>query len=88
MRTVCAASAIAFAMLWPGFVRAADLTPEPSSEWTFVIAPYLWGAGLKGDVGLFGREPVDVNMSFADIFDDLKFGGMAVGEATNGSWVS
>lgn len=87
MRTVCTAYAIACAMLWPGFARAADLTPaEPANEWTFVIAPYLWGAGLKGDVGLFGREPVDVNMSFADIFDDLKFGGMVIGEATNGSW--
>jgi len=74
-------------MLWTGPLRAADLPPlEPKSDWTFVIAPYLWGAGLKGKIGLFGREPVDVDMSFADIFDDLKFGGMVIGEAHNGTW--
>lgn len=87
MRLVCVAAAFASAMLWSASARAADVAPvEPASDWTFVIAPYLWGAGLKGDIGLFGREPVDVDMSFADIFDDLKFGGMVIGEASNGTW--
>ena len=67
--------------------RAADLEPVPASgEWTFTIAPYLWAAGLSGDIGLFGREPVEVDMSFSDILDDLKFAGMVVSEAHNGSF--
>ncbi|MBL8575933.1 MAG: hypothetical protein JNK47_01795 [Mesorhizobium sp.] len=55
-------------------------------RWVFSIAPYVWGAGLQGDVGLFGRQPVDIDMSFGDIFDNLRFGGMVVGEAHNGTW--
>ncbi|MEQ1942951.1 hypothetical protein ABMA32_11090 [Mesorhizobium sp. VNQ89] len=75
-------------------VYAADLidgqapveaAPE-QDRWAFSIAPYLWGAGLQGDVGLFGLQPVDVDMSFGDIFDNLRFGGMVVGEAHNGTW--
>jgi hypothetical protein len=64
--------------------------PPPSvpvdSGWTFTIAPYLWMAGLNGDVGLFGREPVPVDQSFGDILDDLEFSGMVVAELHNGTW--
>lgn len=87
MRTVCAAAAIVSLVLLSAPARGADIEPAPPvSDWTFIITPYLWGAGLKGEIGLFGREPVDVDMSFADIFDNLKFGGMVIGEANNGSW--
>ncbi len=66
---------------------AGDVEPVPvSDEWTITIAPYVWGAGLSGDVGLFGREPVNVDMSFSDIFKDLKFAAMGVTEAHNGTW--
>jgi hypothetical protein len=75
------------------YAKAADIAPEapaevapPPKEWTFSVAPYFWAAGLDGDVGLFGREPVHVDMSFGDIFDNLRFGGMLVGEAHNGTW--
>ncbi len=59
---------------------------EPANEWRFTIAPYFWAAGLNGDVGVFGRQPVHIDMSFSDIFDNLRFGGMAVAEAHNGTW--
>ncbi len=70
---------------------AADLQEppppmEPADTWRFAVAPYLWGAGLNGDVGLFGLQPVDIDMSFGDIFSDLKFGGMLVTELHNGTW--
>jgi hypothetical protein len=69
--------------------EAPPSAPAPAgSEWTFTIAPYLWAAGLQGDIGLFGRQPVHVDMSFGDIFDNLRFGGMVVGEAHNGTWDS
>jgi opacity protein-like surface antigen len=70
---------------------AAELSPPeaaapPASGWTFSVAPYFWAAGLSGDVGVFGLQPVDIDMSFGDIFDDLRFGGMVAGEAHNGTW--
>jgi hypothetical protein len=81
------------ALLGSTAARAADITPEAPqkaspavSEWTFSVAPYLWAAGLEGDVGLFGREPVHLDMSFGDIFDNLRFGGMLGAEAHNGTW--
>src|SRR5262245_53303105 len=87
-----ALAAIAALVATPS-ARAADIAaeappeaPVSDSEWTFAVAPYFWGAGLQGDVGLFGREPVHVDMSFGDIFDNLRFGGMIVGEAHNGTW--
>ncbi|MBL8575666.1 MAG: hypothetical protein JNK47_00445 [Mesorhizobium sp.] len=77
------------AALEPGAARAADAQEnvvQPVNEWRFAIAPYFWAAGMNGDVGLFGREPVPLDMSFGDIFDDLRFGGMLVAEAHNGTW--
>ena len=83
-------AAILTALLQPP-ANAADIQQppppvEPTDLWTLSVAPYLWGAGLNGDVGLFGRDPVEVDMSFGDIFNDLRFGGMAVVELHNGAW--
>ncbi|WP_373504703.1 hypothetical protein [Aestuariivirga sp.] len=66
---------------------AADLAPLPdTSEWRFTLAPYAWGVGLSGDVGVFGRGPVDVDIPFSDILENLDFAAMAVAEAHNGTW--
>lgn len=66
---------------------AAGLAPLPdSSEWHFTLAPYAWGVALNGDVGLFGREPVEIDVPFSDILDKLDFAAMAVAEAHNGTW--
>ncbi|WP_353643112.1 hypothetical protein [Mesorhizobium sp. WSM2239] len=82
------------ALAWTSAASAADVAldlpqeapPPQAKEWTFSIAPYLWAAGLNGDVGLFGRQPVDVDMSFSDVFSNLRFGGMVVSELHNGTW--
>ena len=66
---------------------AADLAPLPdTSEWRFTLAPYAWGVGLTGDVGVFGRGPVDVDIPFSDILENLDFAAMGVAEAHNGTW--
>ena len=88
-----AAAAIAASLIGP-LATAADLASEPppadvvpaQGGWVFSVAPYFWAAGLEGDVGLFGFQPVNIDMSFGDIFDNLRFGGMIVGEAHNGTW--
>jgi hypothetical protein len=68
-------------------VSAADLAPVPdTSEWRFAIAPYAWGVGLSGDVGLFGRGPVEIDVPFSDIIEYLNFAAMAAAEAHNGTW--
>jgi hypothetical protein len=87
LAVIVASLAIASPALAADVVQEA---PPPSvpvdSGWTFTIAPYLWMAGLNGDVGVFGSEPVHVDQSFGDILDDLEFSGMVVGELHNGTW--
>jgi len=80
-------------LVFAAAARAADVetappepAPPPQREWTFTVAPYFWAAGINGDVGLFGREPVNIDASFSDIIQDFKFGGMVVAELHNGTW--
>jgi hypothetical protein len=71
--------------------QAADYTPpsEPPAEsaWEFTLVPYLWGAGLEGDVGLFGLEPQEIDLSLSDILKNFDIGFMAAGEARNGRFI-
>jgi hypothetical protein len=68
-------------------VHAADLAPMPdTSQWQFTVAPYGWGVAIKGDVGLFGRQTVEIDLPMSDVFDYLDFAGMGVAEAHNGTW--
>ena len=53
---------------------AAD-TAGPAT-WKVSFTPYLWGAGLKGTVGIKGFNS-NVDLSFKDIFDHLDIGLMA-----------
>lgn len=85
--TLAAASILVLAAGSMTAAKSADLAPAPdSNEWRFTLAPYVWGVGLSGDVGLFGRGPVDVDIPFSDILENLDFAAMGVGEAHNGSW--
>jgi hypothetical protein len=53
--------------------------------WTFHLVPYLWTAGLNGDVGVKGIEaPVDA--SFGDIWDALDLAVLLHAEANKGKW--
>ena len=53
--------------------------------WRFSVSPYLWAAGLSGETGtLRPLPPADVDLSFSDILDDLRFAGMVAGTARNG----
>lgn len=66
---------------------AADLAPAPdASQWRFTLAPYVWGVGLSGEVGLFDKRQVDVDIPFSDILENLDFAIMGVAEAHNGNW--
>jgi len=78
-----------------GGAWAADITSPMTpdvketttdSGWTFSIAPYFWAAGLKGDVASFGLPEAHIDASFSDIFSNLDFAAMAMGEARNGPY--
>jgi opacity protein-like surface antigen len=71
---------------------ATDAMAPPSADapkpggWQFEIAPYLWGAGLSGDVKV-GRLPQQgVEASFSDLVKVLDIAGMAVFEGRKGRW--
>lgn len=69
------------------FTLVLTIAPSPlrASDWEYAITPYIWGAGLSGDVGVLpGVPPAEVDLSFGDIFDDLEFAGMVVFSANNG----
>lgn len=65
------------------------LMPEPalssaqapsSDKWEFMVAPYLWMAGISGTLGV-GDVTTEVDPSFSDILNSLSFGFMGVFEA-------
>ena len=58
-----------------------------ASEWAFELAPYLWVAGIDGDVTLDGEE-YDLSSDFSDILDQTKFGGSSIFAANRGQWVN
>ncbi len=72
-----------FAMAAPS-AMAADVLPVEVPAvvdtarplWSFQVTPYMWAAGLKGDISPYRVAPtIPVEKSFGDIFDDLNFGG-------------
>ncbi|MCP4398835.1 MAG: hypothetical protein GY801_16245, partial [bacterium] len=53
--------------------------------WKFHLVPYLWAAGLNGDVGVKGIE-APVEASFGDIWDALDMAFLLHAEANRGKW--
>jgi hypothetical protein len=46
-------------------------------DWSMEIAPYVWAAGLEGDIAPFPRAPAsEVDVSFKDILKHLDMAGM------------
>jgi hypothetical protein len=67
-------------------IVAPVASAAPASEdWKFIVAPYLWGAALEGDVTVKGQD-AQVELSASDIFDHLDLGAMAMFVARKGSW--
>lgn len=55
------------------------------TQWHYRLTPYIWGAGLEGRVGKFGRR-ADVSKSFSDVLDGLDLGAMLAFEARLGRY--
>src|SRR5262245_38723918 len=91
--------AIMFAAFRPSDTRAQEETttgsqgqsqepPTPSSPWSFSLSPYVWFAGMSGNVGVNANLPkIDVDVSFGDIFKNIDWfppPAMVVGEVRYG----
>ncbi len=72
-----------------GHSAEAANPPVTESGWQFSAGPYLWMAGLKGDMGLVPEvEPVGVDLSFTDILSHMKFALMGTFDARKGRFVA
>jgi hypothetical protein len=78
-----AASAVAAVFV---LVGATDASAQTVPEWQYSVTPYFWMAGLDGQIGVRSLE-TNVDMSFGDILDALKFGIMGTAEARHKSYV-
>jgi opacity protein-like surface antigen len=63
------------------FALALVATSAGAAEWKHEFAPYVWGSGMDGTVGV-GPLTADAQMSFSDILDDLEFGFMGTYRAS------
>ena len=67
-------------------IFSGSASAQRADAWQFEGMPYLWAAGMKGDVGV-GRIAVDgVEMSFPDIAKSLRAGFMGSLEGRKGEW--
>lgn len=58
--------------------HAGQLPPvvEEQPAWSLQITPYLWAAGMEGNISPFQRAPeIGVEKSFSDVMHDLNVGG-------------
>ena len=54
--------------------------PVSAQQWDWKLTPYLWAAGIDGRASV-GPATGDVSVSFSDIFDVLRGGGLVRLEA-------
>ena len=84
MRVAIFSVVLAAALVFlPGAQAAAE---SGSGDWVFTIAPYLFAAGMDGDITVKGFE-ADVDVPFSDIISDLHFAAMLHFDMRSERWV-
>jgi hypothetical protein len=69
---------------------AIALMPPPamsSEEWDVTLTPYLWAAGIDGQIDI-GAQSATVSYAFSDLLKDLNFASEALVEVNRGRWVN
>jgi hypothetical protein len=75
----------AFSADLPTKAVAYPAPPQPQNGWTFEFSPYLWAAGLKGNVDLGPlAPPVRVDVGFDQVLEHLHMTFMGTFEARYG----
>src|SRR5262245_35518651 len=67
-----ATTALGTAVLF-GSASVAHAASESSDGWHFAFAPYVWFAGMKGDLGIHGTK-AEVDEDFGDLLDVTEYG--------------
>lgn len=70
-------AAAAFVMAYGVNAKAGN---DFTQGWTFEFTPYLWAAGIDGDVTVRGHK-ANVNMDFSDLVKTVDIGGSFLGVA-------
>lgn len=64
---------------------ASKTADSSNNKWSFMVEPYVWGAGLKGTASTLPPLPsVDFDASFKDIVKHFDLGFMGVAELRKG----
>ncbi len=71
-----------------GAAVAAQNDRPDAGEWEVSFTPYLWLAGIKGDIGIPRGEEVEIDKSFTDTLSDLKFAFMGALDVKHGRVVA
>lgn len=70
------------------FSGGAGAQETASEGWRFQATPYIWMAGLEGDIKPFrGAPTAQVEKSFSDILENLDSAFFLSGTARQGRWV-
>lgn len=83
---------VACGVLHAGAAIAAEAQPTAAvdaavlDEWKFSVSPYLWAPALSGKITHRRLPPVDIDASFDDIWDNLDFAAMLMGDARKGRY--
>ena len=83
---------LVFGMLYAGTGFGAEASAAPSadsrysSEWEFSVTPYFWAPALSGKVTHRRLPVINIDASFDDIFDNLDFAAMLIGDARKGRY--
>lgn len=83
-----AVGVFAFSALMMSPIAAPESDSDTTSETSktiIEIAPYGWGTGLSGNIGLQGLS-VPINLDTIDLVDDVEAGGMGLVRARHGDY--
>lgn len=73
---LCGVQAAYAADVLPSQPEEAAAMPVERPNWALQISPYMWAAGLNGNVSPFRRGPtIGVEKSFSDVLDNFNIGG-------------
>ena len=74
------AMALCIVVLAVPVATAEQSRGQPSDRWQFEATPYLWAAGMQGDVGVGRLTAEGVSANFSDILQSLRLGFMGAFE--------
>ena len=67
-------------LLVASIVGVGVCTQGVAQEWEYTLSPYLWTAGIDGEIEVRGHK-IDVDVGFDDILDAIEWGFLAALEA-------